>query len=129
MKRSVRGRNVGPWSWIGALVLTGGLLVGVFTLVDPARTVGEWPLGIGSREVDAYAALLDLRQQDSLLANPERYLLSGKANACAMETHRAEWTTQWFDAEGYGDSVRVRSWNGMPSSWLIQHSLQIDSLK
>ncbi len=120
MKRSARGRNVGPWSWIGALVLTGGLLVGVFTLVDPARTVGEWPLGIGSREVDAYAALLDLRQQDSLLANPERYLLSGKANACAMETHRAEWYTQWFDAEGYGDSVRVRSWNGMPSSWLIE---------
>ncbi len=120
MKRSSRGRNVGPWSWIGALLLTGALLVAVFTLADPARTAGEWPLGIGHTEVDAYAAVLDLRQEDSVHAKPERYMLSAGPNDCLLEEHGEPWTTQWFDAEGYGDSVRVRSWNGMPSSWLIE---------
>lgn len=99
---------MGALAWGMSVGVVGIILVVLFTFVEPQRIAGDWPLGIGQKELDAYATLLDRRMDDTLHAKAERYLLSSPAGMCALEQSGPGWSTHWFEAEGHGDSVEVR---------------------
>lgn len=106
MSRS-NSRKVGALAWLMAAVLVAAAHFAVFRFADPARLAREWPLGIKANEVDAYASLFELRS-DTVMGKPERYLISSDPDRCLMNDRGAGWSTHWFEADGYGDSVTVR---------------------
>ncbi|MCB9185076.1 MAG: right-handed parallel beta-helix repeat-containing protein [Flavobacteriales bacterium] len=107
MSRSARGRSVGPLPWIAAAAVVAALFFLLLRFVDTDHLAGRWPLGIRAAEVDAYAGALEWRM-DSTAARAERYLISSAAGQCPTELTGAGWSRHWFEADGFGDSVRVR---------------------
>ena len=109
MKRSAE-RRIGFGRWLLGVVIVAALLVATFSLVPAGMLHGHWPFGITINEVEAYAALLDLKPQDELTVKVERYYIGGsrKDGDCLLEQTGAGWSKRWFEADGYGDTTRVR---------------------
>lgn len=96
------------FAWLLGAALPIGALIIVFTYGDPPRFDGRGALGIGPDEATSYANWFDLTRDDSTAARPERYLFSSAKDECMMDDRSPGWSTQWFEAEGHGDSVNVR---------------------
>ncbi len=120
MKRSRAGRSVGLVAWSLASIMVAGLLVILFTFTDPTSLVGKWPLGIRSQEVDFVAAWGDRRIDDTTAVQPERYLIGSPANACLFDASGPGWSTHWFEADGHGDSVKVRRLRTQEGGFVIE---------
>lgn len=76
-------------------------------------------MGIAQTEVDGYATMPEWRS-DTATGKAERYLISSAAGACLMEERGPGWSTHWFEAEGYGDSVKVRRLRTEPDGFVIK---------
>ena len=107
MSRSVDRRRVGLFPWLIAAAVIAASVFVLFRYVDPERLTGQWPLGIGAEEVDAYASVLEVRD-DTASGQAERYLISSAPGACIIEERGTGWSRHWFEADGYGDSAQVR---------------------
>lgn len=107
MNRSAKHRRVDATAWLIAVAVVGGALFLMLRFGDAHRLSGRWPLGIGMKEVEAYASAMEW-STDSTTASPERYLISSKEGECPMDRVGPGWSTQWFEADGFGDSVKVR---------------------
>lgn len=108
MSRWNKQRPIGLVAWTVAALAVAAALALALLFMDPQRLAGRWPLGIAPAEVDAAGRLLAFLNTDSLPAKPERYLIGSPADACLMDDRSPGWSKHWFDAEGFGDSVRIR---------------------
>lgn len=107
MSRSGKHRRVGAMAWLAAAALIGSLLFLLLRFGDAQRLSGRWPLGISDLEVSAYADMMEWTS-DSTNTRIERYLISSADGDCPMDRPGPGWSTHWFEAEGFGDSVKVR---------------------
>ncbi|MBK6832552.1 MAG: right-handed parallel beta-helix repeat-containing protein [Flavobacteriales bacterium] len=119
MKRPIRKRRIGLFAWLlGVLVPLAGLTA-FLTFSKPVNLIGPWPLGIGTTEVEFYARWLDLRDDGAAPAKAERYLFSSAVGQCPMDDRSANGSLHWFEADGFGDSVRVRRSSTMPGAIIV----------
>ena len=121
MLRSSKRGGIGLLALLLGVAVPVGLLALVFNAMDPDRLSASWSLGITEAEVDRYANLLDLRNGSGSNAEPERYLLTTLAEGdCITDPGGAGWNAYWFEAEGHGDSVRVRRLRTMDGGFVIK---------
>jgi hypothetical protein len=106
------------------VVFAVALVIAFFSLVPHEMLEGQWPLGISPAEVQRYATVADLRRVEARMAEAqgEPFYFGGAARGadCLQAQHNAQWTTRWFEAQGYGDSVQVRPLSGMPGSFEVR---------
>jgi hypothetical protein len=119
MSRSGKHRSIGVRAWLLAGAVVSALLFVGFRFIDADRLAGDWPMGIAQTEVDGYAAMLEWRS-DTATGKAERYLITSAAGACLMEERGPGWSTHWFEAEGYGDSVKMRRLRSEPDGFVIK---------
>lgn len=110
---------MGLRSWLISATVVLAMLLALFQFVDPERLAGDWPLGIGDQEVDAYADLLEWRG-DTSSGSAERYLISSAVGACIADERGTRWSRHWFEAEGFGDSVKVRRLRTREGGYVIR---------
>ena len=121
MSRGPR-RKIGLLGAMIAILIMGGALLAFFSTASHELFQRKWPLGIEQREVGRYVEVFDLRRVESQLAEPkgEPFLIGAlEGNAC-NDPQSAEWTTQWFEAQGYGDTVQVRAIAGSQSGFEVR---------
>lgn len=100
-----------------------GALLALFTLADADRLASSWPLGIRDTEVQAYADLLSMGD-DTASGKAERYLLTSPDGRCLMDQRGVGWSTHWFEADGFGDSVKVRRLRTSEGGFVIRFQRQ-----
>ncbi|MBL7981024.1 MAG: hypothetical protein JNL52_04360 [Flavobacteriales bacterium] len=122
MRRPAKRTAIGLWPLLGGMLVPLALLVLVFSVADHRLLAGRWPFSISNAEVDAYAALLDLRPEDRGEARAEIYRFGGskKDAACLMDHTGPGWTDRWFEADGYGDSVEVRRLRTVEGGFVVK---------
>lgn len=123
MSRSDRQRRTGPWAWLLAMAAVAGALLALFMFADADRLAGKWPLGIRDAEVQAYADLLSL-SADTAAGRAERYLITSPADGCLMDQRGVGWSAHWFEASGFGDSVKVRRLRSSEGGFVIRFRRQ-----
>lgn len=92
---------------MAALAVVAAFVFVMLRFGDAHRLSGRWPLGISSAEVAAYAGATEWGA-DSTASSPERYLITSIEGGCPQDLHGPGWSTHWFEADGFGDSVKVR---------------------
>ncbi|MBK8499140.1 MAG: CotH kinase family protein [Flavobacteriales bacterium] len=120
MKRSSRGRRIGVVAWVLGATVTVGALAMALTFSVPEALKGDWPLGIAAGEAGFYAQWLDLRTGDSSATGPERYLFGHVPGACLLNDSSVGWSSQWFEADGFGDSVKVRRLRSAEGEFVVK---------
>ncbi|MFN6114315.1 MAG: right-handed parallel beta-helix repeat-containing protein [Flavobacteriales bacterium] len=122
MRRSAKRTAIGPWPLVSGLLLPLALLMLVFSVADHGLLAGEWPMGISSAEVDAYAKWLDVRPEERGEGRAEIYRFGGSKEdgPCMMEHTGPGWTVRWFEADGYGDSVEVRRLRTVSGGFVVK---------
>lgn len=110
MRRSAKRSTPRLAAWLIGMLVPVALLVLLFSVADHRLLTGQWPLGVRSAEVEAYASWLDLRPEHRGEVRAEPYHFGGsKEDGPCLTQHKGPgWTVRWFEAEGYGDSVEVR---------------------
>ncbi len=107
--RSERRRKVGMMGLAVGMMITVGLIVGVFSSIPHEWLKKEWPLGIQLQEVQRYAEVADLRQiETEVLVDPKGEVFYIGGDQCVLDDRSATWERTWFEAPGYGDSIMIR---------------------
>ncbi|MEZ4805882.1 MAG: hypothetical protein R2815_00215 [Flavobacteriales bacterium] len=109
MKRSAKRARIGPSTLLVGVAVPLGLLAGVVVLTSPHRLTGKWPIGIQPEEVRTYARWKGLLTEPERTRTADVYQLNGGAGACVLDGDGGRWHRTWFEADGYGDHVQVRS--------------------
>jgi len=122
MKRSVNRRRIGPMAWLFGVGCVAASLMLFFTFGDPVRLIGDRYLRPEAAELEHIALWADLRSNADTIASPAIYYLQGAGEgvACVTEKQGPGWVRQWFEAEGYGDTVKVRRLRTQEGGFVIQ---------
>lgn len=119
MNRPIRERRIGLFAWLLGVLVPLACLTAFLTFSKPVNLIGPWPLGIGTTEAAFYARWLDLRNDGAGTAKAERYLFSSVAGRCPIDDPSAGGSVHWFEADGFGDSVRVLRSPPMPGAIVV----------
>jgi Right handed beta helix region len=120
MRRSNSTRRIVPLQWLLALVLSAGLLVFLFSLVQPVRELAQGRFGIRADELAWYAGWCDLSGKEDTLVKPETYAFGSQDSACFTAGHGAGWSKQWFRTDDHADTVRMRRLRTVEGGWVIK---------
>ena len=119
MNRPIRERRIGLFAWLLGALVPLACLTAFFTFSEPVNLIGPWPMGIENTEAAFYARWLDLRNDGAGTAKAERYLFSSAFGHCPMDDRSAGGGMHWFEADGFGDSVRVQRSPSMPGAIVV----------
>lgn len=124
MSRGEKHRKVGMMGILIGMLITAALVVGVFSMLPHHVLQGEWPLGIHSAEVQRYTELADVRRIEQQITEPqgEAFIIGGSRTGgdCLLDQHSILPQWRWFEAQGYGDSVRVLPSTTIPKGYEIR---------
>lgn len=115
-------RGSGLLGWLIALGLPVGLLYALFN-TGIYEQVDQWPLGITSTEVGAYAEVFDMRtkvvqREEGGLWTITTGQHTGKKKRKKLSD--ADWRAAAFAGSGYSDSVEVRRMADVDGGWEIR---------